>query len=570
MRWLVSVLGGMAAFFGIGARCIAEAPAKPAPVDPPIVAETQVAPTPAVILAPTPMASARPGHREAAAKPSAPRFASARQPVPEDDDRRRATQLAREAFEKEFTAATNDRDALIRSLLAAAYAAEKPAGPATRYALIRIAIEQAEDAVHDAIAVQEDHPAELERRCVRMMSLIDLLATEFAIDAPDMQVDLLKKVLPLRPPGQRGARESPMLLATIHGQALEIAGRAADDDALPAAKAAAGVATDAASRMIEAGRRNRDKEAVVDGKSRQEQARVMMDRIEAHAASLDAYVRAGEILADMPDNAAAAGVVGKRLCFVRGDWHAGLPYLARSDLAGLATVATLERKAFAAATRNTADVQAVADRWWSIGEREPPERRSEIRRHAALLYASVAERLADPLEAKVAATRAAEKWPGRPRMREFCDRLLTVEGNTWDESTWRSLAKMRDRSYYDGNGRKPFEPLPRTPRLAAAKAAFGEQEVLLLHSSDRKKPAVLRFDRFTAKATGRLWIALRNSPGGDTMVTVDVAGRKMFDETLHDDKWHVVFVPFDHQDVLIRSTPNGWMHEGCFLTYQIE
>jgi hypothetical protein len=563
------MLGGTVAFFGIGARCTAEAPAKQAPVDPPIVAETQVAPTPAVIDAPAPMASARPGHREAAAKPSAPRFAGVRQQVPEDDDRRRATQLAREAFEKEFTAATNDRDALIRSLLAAAYDTVKPAGPATRYALIHIAIEQAERAVRYAITNEQD-PAELERRCGRMMSLVDLLATEFAIDAPDMQVDLLTKVLPPRPPGQRGARESPTLLATIHGQALEVAGRAADDDAFPAAKSAAGVATDAASRMIEAGRRNRDKEAVVDGKSRQEQARVMMDRIEARAASLDAYVRAGEILADMPDNAAAGGVVGKRLCFVRGDWHAGLPYLARSDLAGLATVATLERKAFAAAPRNTADVLAVADRWWSIGEREPPEERSEIRRHAALLYASVAESLADPLEAKVAATRAAEKWPGRPRMREFCDRLLTVEGNTWDESTWRSLARMRDRSYYDGNGRKPFEPLPRTPRLAAAKAAFGEQEVLLLHASDRKTPAVLRFDRFTANATGRLWISLRNSPGGDTMVTVDVAGRKMFDETLQDDKWHVLFVPFDHQDVLIRSTPNGWMHEGCFLTYQIE
>jgi hypothetical protein len=38
---------------------------------------------PAVILAPPPMASARPAHREAAAKPSAPTFAGARQPVPQ-------------------------------------------------------------------------------------------------------------------------------------------------------------------------------------------------------------------------------------------------------------------------------------------------------------------------------------------------------------------------------------------------------------------------------------------------------------------------------------------------------
>ena len=80
----------------------------------------------------------------------------------------------------------------------------------------------------------------------------------------------------------------------------------------------------------------------------------------------DDAAEASQTLADNPDDPKANLVWGSYLCFIKQDWTAGLPLLAKSDIAGLKAVVKLE----IAAPTDAKQMQAVADAWWNLAQQK--------------------------------------------------------------------------------------------------------------------------------------------------------------------------------------------------------
>jgi hypothetical protein len=96
--------------------------------------------------------------------------------------------------------------------------------------------------------------------------------------------------------------------------------------------------------------------------------------------------RGRQVLATHPSDAAANFAVGKFLCFYKGDWAAGLPFLARGSDANAKGLAVTEL-----AGSHVADVQlALGDGWWDLGEKSPAVAQRQLQLHAAGLYQAAA------------------------------------------------------------------------------------------------------------------------------------------------------------------------------------
>ena len=83
--------------------------------------------------------------------------------------------------------------------------------------------------------------------------------------------------------------------------------------------------------------------------------------------------------------------IGKRLCFMKGNWREGLPKLAATANEELKSLAQKEL----AAPEDTADRLAVADGWWKVSEKYQPPADETIRRHAVEWYKKVIGDLED-------------------------------------------------------------------------------------------------------------------------------------------------------------------------------
>jgi hypothetical protein len=77
--------------------------------------------------------------------------------------------------------------------------------------------------------------------------------------------------------------------------------------------------------------------------------------------------------------------LGKRLCFMKGNWQEGLPMLADSADEPLKKLAQKEL----AAPESVADRLAIADGWWAVSEKYQPPANKQIRRHAVEWYQKV-------------------------------------------------------------------------------------------------------------------------------------------------------------------------------------
>jgi formylglycine-generating enzyme required for sulfatase activity len=87
-------------------------------------------------------------------------------------------------------------------------------------------------------------------------------------------------------------------------------------------------------------------------------------------------------LAKVPDDRDANLVLGKYLCFVRRDWRAGLPYLAKGGDEELRVLAG----ASVAASSEPAALTELGDRWWDAAERAKTKDRALRRRGARHWY----------------------------------------------------------------------------------------------------------------------------------------------------------------------------------------
>jgi hypothetical protein len=91
------------------------------------------------------------------------------------------------------------------------------------------------------------------------------------------------------------------------------------------------------------------------------------------------------------DNAEENEKIGKRQCFMKGNWREGLPKLAASASDELKNLAQKEL----AAPEGKADRLAVADGWWAVSEKYAPPASGQIRRHAVEWYKKVVGNLED-------------------------------------------------------------------------------------------------------------------------------------------------------------------------------
>ena len=87
-------------------------------------------------------------------------------------------------------------------------------------------------------------------------------------------------------------------------------------------------------------------------------------------------------LAEEPDDAAAAEMVGMFRCFVQEDWERGLPLLAKSADATLKQLAAQDQ----AAPTSPVEQTALADAWWAYSTSRPAADRDAIRRRAGHWY----------------------------------------------------------------------------------------------------------------------------------------------------------------------------------------
>jgi len=100
-----------------------------------------------------------------------------------------------------------------------------------------------------------------------------------------------------------------------------------------------------------------------------------------------------------PDDPAANLVLGRWLCFERGDWEQGLPHLAKCSSPALKSVAEQELKS----PPTTADTEvALADAWWNLAEQVEGKEKDALMSHAGQWYGKALEGLPEGfLKAKV-------------------------------------------------------------------------------------------------------------------------------------------------------------------------
>ncbi len=84
----------------------------------------------------------------------------------------------------------------------------------------------------------------------------------------------------------------------------------------------------------------------------------------------DDAAKASQTLAENPDDPKANLLWGSYLCFIKQDWTAGLPFLAKSDNADLKAVVELE----ITKPTNAEQMKAAADAWWKLAQSKKANR----------------------------------------------------------------------------------------------------------------------------------------------------------------------------------------------------
>jgi hypothetical protein len=89
-----------------------------------------------------------------------------------------------------------------------------------------------------------------------------------------------------------------------------------------------------------------------------------------------------EKLKQLPDDPAGNFAVGAYLCFTRGQWEKGLPFLAKGDDAVMKALASAEVRG----NDDSVAVAKLADGWWDAAAKMAGSKRTAVLQHAAALY----------------------------------------------------------------------------------------------------------------------------------------------------------------------------------------
>lgn len=243
-------------------------------------------------------------------------------PVPSTAERAKAEKLVREVYKEEFAR----QDLESRKALAAKLLAEASQGDdlPTQYVLLQDSSDVAATAVDVAGAFRA----------------VDAMALTFAVDG----IDLKSKALTVASHWATKPDEA----AAVAQASMSLA-----DEAIAANRydVAAKVATEAETEAKAA----EDRAILKAARSKVEEAQSCLRLTQG-------IKLAEEQLKRHPDDPEANLIVGKFLCFVKGDWDGGIPHLSRGADRALAAAAKLD---LARPSEPKAQV-AAGDAWWDL------------------------------------------------------------------------------------------------------------------------------------------------------------------------------------------------------------
>ena len=318
--------------------------------------------------------------------------------VPDQSAVDEALELINQAYEETIKSATSNPEAAIRTFRDTA---DKTDDPSRKFALLVLAERLALEAGATSSALDV-----LARR-----------ATMFEMDALAARHTLLSRV---------ARTDSIRPDALLFEHVIETARRAVAADRFDLADAAADL-SESIAKAIEKDEKVRTAES---RRKREPPPTLVAAKLHAEATSLQKAVRerrrqafeyttARDKLAAFPDDADAAEVAGRYLCFVKHDWPAGLEMLARGRDESLRNLAArevaLSKEPQAAAT----DRLRLANEWWKLSEAAdglPGGQAEAVQAHASGIYRDIAGKLSDPIDTALARKRGkssnAEVGPG--------------------------------------------------------------------------------------------------------------------------------------------------------------
>jgi len=288
---------------------------------------------------------------------------AARVPVPDAAAQQAAERRVMAVFEKELKGAkTSEQHAALAEKLLA-QAAENAADKPLQYVCLRLAIDQ---------AIAGDN-------MVKAMEIVDKIAESFEQEALPTKARVLEETLKSLRPGP----QAPNMVIQILYLATDLIDVAMAEDDFDAAGRLLKIASGIAGRLRD---KALERELTVNRKRELDQQKTKYVAVK----------KAQEALQANADDADANLIVGRWLCFVKGDWARGLPYLAKGSDEKLAQLARTD----AANPTEAKEQLALADRWWEVGDKEQGSSALIVKQRAAQWYSQALPQLTGLEKAK--------------------------------------------------------------------------------------------------------------------------------------------------------------------------
>jgi formylglycine-generating enzyme required for sulfatase activity len=291
----------------------------------------------------------KPAEKPAIGPQEAETAARGKLPVPAEASLEKAAKLARDSFKDEYAKAKTAAQKLAIAANLRKTARQGTADPAERFVLLRLARD---------IAVQAGDVA-------AAFAAIDEMAQTYAIDPLAMKSEMLAAMADKARPDSRGQ---------LADAALELIPQAAEAEDFDVAKALAGVAGSLAGKV-----RDRDLG---------QRVRAAQKELAESVKAAEAVQAARETLKDHPADADANLVLGRYLCFVRGQWNEGLKRLAAGsdeELKALAQEDMYSKQA------NPDESVKLADAWWNLSRKAAGKNREGMSLRAGAWYRQALE-----------------------------------------------------------------------------------------------------------------------------------------------------------------------------------
>jgi hypothetical protein len=216
----------------------------------------------------------------------------------------------------------------------------------------------------------------------------------------------------------------------------------------------------------------------------------------------------------------------------------------------------------------------LADKWWTISDKEHGLAQNQIRMHAVIWYNAALPNLTGVSKAKTQmridafqrASAATFPVAGKWLRREYTDPFLSIKSDGTD------IQILKDKAEFTAGekGNAPLKFIERKP-IWVAKQLWAIPDVFMIHPLTPDKPASVDFSKVTKGKKGTLVFNLRRWPHAvNTHVTIKRGGESVADFTFDSDAWRKIEVPFEGDPVIVEVRQvKEWMNLMTFISYQV-